>query len=186
MRLGRITLAGLAMIFLLGCATGLEFFNDDLLAELGLRPRASRLPGEAPVVVVGMRNDTARVAEFRLSWRDGESEVFQRTSGLIQPGALLQFAEFCPVEEVTLGDVANLSTIGSVIRLGAGTAADPTIEVEPFGILLQRGIHYECGDRVIFSVRNSSATLSGYRLFAEIEKSGLQTSEDDDDESNGG
>lgn len=170
--------AGLAC----GCNTGLGFLNPEFLTDIGLAPAAARLPGEAPLVVLGVRNDTSRVAEFLLSWRDGESEVFQRTSGLVQPGGLLMFGEFCPVDEVTLGDVANLNTVGAIVRLGGGTSNDATIDVEPFGVLLQRGINYECGDRIIFSVRPSGDTLSGYRAFATVEASGLQSSEDEDDE----
>ena len=44
------------------------------------------------------------------------------------------------------------------------------IEVEPFGVLLRNGANYDCGDGVTFAVTNSGATLSGYQVFAFIER----------------
>ncbi|GAF86848.1 unnamed protein product, partial [marine sediment metagenome] len=49
------------------------------------------------------------------------------------------------------------------------------IEVEPFGVLLQEGINYDCGDVITFTILPSSATLSGYQSFAFIRRSGTQT-----------
>jgi hypothetical protein len=46
--------------------------------------------------------------------------------------------------------------------------SDPYIDVEPFGIVLQEGLNYECGDAITFSVQRSTETLSGYQIFAYI------------------
>jgi hypothetical protein len=75
---------------------------------------------------------------------------------------------------MTLGDVGNLDATGAIVRLGGGTADDPYIEVEPFGVLLQEGINYDCGDVITFTILPSSATLSGYQSFAFIRRSGAQ------------
>ena len=76
---------------------------------------------------------------------------------------------------MTLGDVSNLDAAGAIARLGGGGSADPFVEIEAFGVLLQQGINYDCGDSVTFTILPSSATLSGYQVFAFIRRSGAQT-----------
>jgi len=159
-----------------GCVGIGEFLSPSFTQALGLGARAATLPGEAPVIVLEVENRSGRVIEFRLTWRDSEGEIQERTRTL-GVGAKFSEALICPVEETTLGDVSNLDATGAIVRLGGGTASDPFIEVEPFGVLLQEGINYDCGDSVTFSVQQSGDTLSGYRVFAFIRRSGAQAAE---------
>jgi len=168
---GVVLLAGLLSTS--GCITAGDLFSPGFLQVLGVGERVANLPGEAPAIVLEVENGTDRVIEFRLTWRDGESRIQERTRSL---GVDEKYAEalICPIEEMTLGDVSNLDDVGAIVRLGYGTANDPFIEVEPFGVLLQEGINYDCGDSVTFVVLPSNATLSGYQVFAQIRRSGAQ------------
>ena len=112
--------------------------------------------------------------EFRLTWRDGDGQIHERT-GILGVGDKYSEALICPIEEMTLGDVGNLNAIGAIVRLWSGTAFDAFIEVEPFGVLLQEEINYDCGDVITFTVLPSSVTLSGYQSFAFIRRTGAQT-----------
>lgn len=174
---GKAMLTGVALLtglpFLSSCLTAGDLFNPAFLQALGGGERVANLPGEAPAIVLEVENGTQRVIEFRLTWRDVESRIQERTRSL---GLDEKFSEalICPVEETTLGDVSDLDATGAIVRLGTGTADDPFIEVEPFGVLLQEGINYDCGDSVTFTVLPSSATLSGYQIFAFIRRSGAQ------------
>lgn len=172
---GVVLLAGLP--FWAGCAFAEGFLNPAFLQTLGLGVTVADLPGEAPALVLEVQNDTDRVVEFRLTWRDGEGEIQERTRSL-GVGAKYSEALICPIEEMTLGDVSNLSAVGAIARLGAGQATDPFVEIEPFGVLLQEGINYDCGDSVTFTILPSSATLSGYQVFAFIRRSGEQTEQE--------
>ncbi|RMF76108.1 MAG: hypothetical protein D6744_12600 [Planctomycetota bacterium] len=176
-----------ALLGAVGCTNAFSLFNPDFVQALGLSSRAASLPGEAPSIVIGVRNDTSRTVEFLMTWRNDEGDVFQ-SSPVVGSEQEVLLSEFCPITEITLGDVSDLSATGAVVRLGAGGLDDAFVEVEPFGVLLQSGIHFDCGDRVVFSVRASTETLSGYRVFAEIQRSGAQTSDtvDSADTSNGG
>jgi hypothetical protein len=98
--------------------------------------------------------------------------VTQRTDDLA-PGAKSGATFICPVEEITLGDVSDLTAIGAVVRIGSGGGSDPVIEVDPFGVLLREGANYDCGDRVTFRVVESDVSLSGFQIIAFIERSGL-------------
>ena len=134
----------------------------------------ANLPGEAPAIVLEVHNETGRNAEFRVTWRDSEGQIQERARAL---GVDESFAEMliCPIDELTLGDVSDLTATGAIVRLGSGSAIDPFIEVEAFGVLLQDGINYDCGDSVSFRILPSGATLSGYQIFAFINRSGAQT-----------
>jgi hypothetical protein len=161
-------------LLLCGCVSPTEFLNEDFVQSLGLTSTAARLPGEAPSVVIGFRNETGRTIEFQLSWRDGDGDVQTRGTTLFaganESNLSALFAEFCPVTEVTLGDVSDLSATGAVVRLGGGSLTDPFVQVEAFGQLLVEGVHYDCGDRIVFFARLSGSTPSGYQIFAEIER----------------
>lgn len=157
-----------------GCLSATSLLNPELLTSLGVTARASDLPGEAPAVVFEVSNQTGRTVEFLLSWRDANNEVQQRRRTL-PPGETFSEVVVCPASAVTLGDVSNLETVGARVRLGNGTQNDAFIEVEPFGVLLQDGINYNCGDVVTFSVQRSNATDSGFRIFAFIRRSGAQS-----------
>ena len=175
---GKATVAGVVLLagllFVSSCVTAGDLFDPTFLQMLQIGERAANLPGEAPAIVLEVENGTDRVVEFRLTWRDAESTIQERTRSL-GVGEKYSEALICPVEEMTLGDVSNLDDVGAIVRLGFGTASDPFIEVEPFGVLLQEGINYDCGDSVTFVVQPSGATLSGYRIFAQIRRSGAQT-----------
>lgn len=169
---GVVLLGGL--LFGSSCGSPAELFNPTFLQSVGVGEAAANLPGEAPAIVLEVDNGTDRVIEFRLTWRDGESQIQERTRSL-GVGAKFSEALICPVEEMTLGDVSNLSAAGAIVRLGSGSAMDPFVEVEAFGVLLQEGINYDCGDSVTFTILPSSATLSEYQVFALIRRSGAQT-----------
>ncbi len=159
---------------LCGCSFLQDFLNPTLFQSLGADQGAATIPGEAPAVLLEMENGTSRVVEFRLSWRDNDGQIQERTE-ILRAGAKFSESLFCPVEEMTLGDVGNLNAVGAIVRLGNGTTDDPFVEVEPFGVLLQEGSNYDCGDGVTFKVLPSAATLSGYQSFAFILRSGEQS-----------
>lgn len=165
--------AGLASA---GCGFSSQLFNAEFLNTIGFGGQAASLPGEAAAAIVGVENGVANVIEFRLTWRDANGRVQERIQTL-EPGVKFAEAVICPMEEVTLGDVADLTSTGAVVRLGGQTSADPVIEVEPFGFLLQEGINYDCGDSVVFRVMTSGETASGYRIFAYLQRSGAQSEE---------
>ncbi len=165
---GVMLLAGLPLAG--GCVGTGELFNPAFLQVLGVGEQtAASLPGEAPAMVLEVTNGTPHVVEFRLTWRDIEGRIQERAR-VLGVGAKFSEAPFCPIPETTLGDVSNLDAVGAIVRLGNGTAADPFVEVEPFGVLLQEGINYECGGSVTFAVQPSSATVSGYRIIAQIRR----------------
>lgn len=168
-----VVLAGVCVAGQTGCLSAASLLNPELLTSLGVTARASDLPGEAPAVVFEVTNQTGRTVEFLLSWRDANNDVQQRRRTL-PAGETFSEVVVCPASAVTLGDVSNLQTVGARVRLGNGTENDPFVEVEPFGVLLQDGINYDCGDVVTFSVQRSNATDSGYRVFAFIRRSGAQ------------
>lgn len=147
------------------------FLNPDFASSIGLTQGAASIPGEAPAVLVAVENATGRVVEALVSWRDSEDQVVSRTVVIPVDGEV-QETVVCPVSELTLGDVGNLRAVGAIVRLGNGGANDPIVEVEAFGVLLQEGVNYDCGDEVAFRVQPSSATLSGYQVFAYIRRSG--------------
>lgn len=168
-RLFALSAAGLC----LGAVGCTEFFSSEFLDVVGGAEPASALPGEAPALLVEVENLTGRTIDFQVTFRDSE-EVVEEAVVL---GSTQKWARalVCPVEEVTLGDLANLDEVGVLVRLDDGTADDPVIEVEPFGVLLQDQVNYNCGDSVTFQVQTSGATQSGYRIFAYIRRSGIET-----------
>jgi hypothetical protein len=178
---GKAVVAGLALAAIAGCLGGCpgaeEFLNPSVFQSLGIGKVAANVPGEAPAIVIEVENGTERVIEFRVTWRDGDGQIQQRTE-VLGVGDKFSEALICPIEEMTLGDVSNLDAVGAIVRLGDGTANDPYVEVEAFGVLLQEGINYDCGDAVTFTVLPSSLTLSGYQSFAFIQRTGAQTETD--------
>lgn len=172
-RFTRLAILASCICGIAGCGGVLSVFDSQFLTALGLNQGAAILPGEAPAVLLEVENRTSRVIEFRLTWRDSDGEIHERTRALAVEE---KFAEsvFCPVEEITLGDVSDLTATGAIVRLGIGGAQDAFVEVEPFGVLLQESINYDCGDSVSFQILPSSQTASGYQLFAFIRRSGAQ------------
>lgn len=159
-----------ASVLLAGCGSAVNLLNPDFAASLGLTQSVALLPGEAPSVLFEVENAAGRTIEAQLSWRDPEGDVVTRTM-VIPAESKLAETVICPVSEVTLGDVGNLRSTGAIVRLGTGGANDPIVEVEPFGVLLQEGVNYDCGDSVSFRVQLSGATLSGYQIYAFIRRS---------------
>ncbi len=174
---GKSVVAGVALLagllYVGGCMGLPNLLSPEFLQSMGLGESPAYLPGEAPAIVIEVDNGTERVIEVRITWRDANGEIQERTETL-GVGRKYSEALICPIEEMTFGDVGNLNAVGAIVRLGNGTSADPYIEVEAFGVLLQEGINYDCGDAVTFTVVPSSATLSGYQAFAFIQRSGAQ------------
>lgn len=155
-----------------GCAGAGDLLNPNFLASAGLGQQSAILPGEAPAIVIEVENRIGRTVEFRVQWRDAEGRVQTRVN-VLSPGDRLSEAAICPIEEMTLGQLADLDASGATVRLGSGDPEDPFIVVEPFGVLLQEGINYDCGDIVTFAVQGG-ATRSGFQTFAFIRRSGAQ------------
>jgi hypothetical protein len=152
------------------CIDPTSFLNPQFLAELGLREQSSFIPGEAPAILVVIDNKTDRQVEAQLSYRVGGATV--RTEfRTLPPGTFTADAPLCPITELTLGDISNLEQPGAIIRLGGGSADDAYLSVEPFGALLKEGINFDCGDAIRFTIQASSATASGYQIFAFIQRS---------------
>ena len=156
-----------ASLLLSGCTAVQGLFDEQFLSALGAGTGVASLPGDAPALLVAVENGTDRVVVAVVSYRGSSGETRSFTT-LVEPFEQTAQALVCPIEEITLGDVSNGNAIGAVVRLGNGTAADPFIEVEPFGVLLQEGVNYDCGDGLTFSVQPSTATLSGYQTFVSI------------------
>lgn len=156
-------------LFGASCVGLTEFVNPNFLSQIGLGETAATLPGEAPAVIVEVENRAGRIVDARVSWRTPEGTVDVRN--LVVPvDSKISEALICPIDEMTLGDVSDPSESGAVVRLGAGTAADPIIFVEPFGVVLKDGVNYSCGDSITFTVMPSNQTLSGYQVFAFIRR----------------
>ena len=170
----RVWLCAMSLSALLGasgCAgLALNLLNADFLAQAGLGERGAALPGDAAGLLLEVDNRTPLVVEVRLTWRDGNGQRQERTNTL-NPGERQAEAVICPVSEVTLGEITDLTAIGAVVRLGTGAADDPVIAVDPFGILLKDEVNYDCGDSVSFAVTRSPASLSGYQIIAFVRRS---------------
>ncbi len=170
MRMG-LVLAATLVSATVGCVGLTDLLNPTFLAALSPGGGVADAPGEAPLVVLEVENGTSHVVEYRLTWRDSEGDISERT-GTLAAGGKYAEAVICPVQEMTLGDVSNLNATSAVVRLGDGSVLAPFVEVEPFGVLLQDGINYNCGDVVTFRVLPSQATASGYQIFAFIRRAG--------------
>lgn len=156
-------------LLLFGCVGITDFFQPEFLEALQGTSHVASLPGDAPALLVEVENGTDRMITAMVSYRasDGNTDSF---TTLIEPYEKTAQALICPVAEITLGELNNTSAIGAIVRLGAGGANDPYIEVEPFEAMLQAGINYDCGDAITFAVMPSNETLSGYRIYAYIRR----------------
>lgn len=166
-----VALAGLTIAGLSGCTgTVTSFFDPNFLGAIGAGPRAAVLPGDAPALVVTVENRTSKVITATVSYRgsNGQAQTYITQA---QPGDKTSRAVVCSVSELTVGNISDLSQTGVVVTLGNGDPGDPTIDVEPFGVLLREGSNYDCGDAVTFAVLNSGATRSGYQVYAFIQRS---------------
>lgn len=184
-RISLITVAVLLAGLLPGCAALTDIISPDLLTTLTGGQFVNSLPDEAPGLLVSVENRTARWAEITVSYRDADGGVETYTTSL-NPGNKSGQMLVCPVEEITLGSVTNLDTVGAVVALVQDTTGFevdettgrfiglPLIDVEPFGVLLREGVNYDCGDSILFVVRPSTATPSGYETIAFFRRSGAR------------
>lgn len=163
---------------------GLPAFSDVLspnLADVLNAGAVASVPGDAPFLLVTFENRTTRRVSF---------------SGEATANGTLEFVGFdldpeggggggsasvgsdivvCPVTELTIGSINDLSQSGVFVFLGGGFDTDPIIQVEPLGILLVEGVQFNCGDEVRFIVDESTATASGFRTFVQITPGGSTT-----------
>jgi hypothetical protein len=171
---------GLALsVVLAGCGAFqvTNLMNPDFLSSLGLGASVATLPGDAPGLLVTAQNSTDRSIAMAISYRDVNDKVQSYTAS-IAPGDKTAQMLVCPVKEITIGDVSNLSLSGARVFL-VGSVTDPNaigsapyVEVEPFGVLLKEGVNYDCGDGLTFTVQASTQTRSGYQTIAYIRRSG--------------
>jgi hypothetical protein len=168
----------LAGVLSLGCAQQ-QFLNEDLLSALGFGSQAAELPGDAPGLLVRVENRTNRWIRVQVGYRDGDDNVETFTTTVRPLDATGQLL-VCPIAEITMGDVSNLQSSGARVYLGDNITSSaqldsmPFIEVDPFGVLLQEAINYNCGDGIVFTVQASTDSQSGYQAFAFIRRADSQ------------
>ena len=155
------------------CAGVTGLLNDEFLDALNTsitgNSSVATLPGGAPALLLAIQNDTSNNVMVQVSYRTGADEV-QTMTATVEPGQRSAQAVACPVTEMTVGELTDTSVSGAYVMLGNGGTNDPVITVEPFGVILQEGANYDCGDGITFSVVSSSQTASGYRVFAWVER----------------
>jgi hypothetical protein len=166
----KITPAVAVLLSLLGGCSPADFLNEQFVSSI-VGGTAVNLPGNAPALLVGVENRVDRLVSVTVNYRDS-NDALQTYTAVVEPGQRTAKALICPVPEITIGDLSNPSIVGALVFLGNGTPADPFIEVEPFGIPLQAGQNYDCGDGITFVVQYSTATKSGYQTFAYIQRAG--------------
>ena len=180
----RLLAAGVGLVLsvvLGGCIDLTQFtnaLNPEFLSAMGLGTDVTSLPGDAPGLLVEVENRTDRWARAVVAYRDGDDNVASFTT-LVAPSDKTGQMLVCPVAEITLGDLSSPGQSGVLIYLidDVGGSLDsldsaPFIEVDPFGVLLQEGVNYDCGDGLVFTVEPSSAARSGYQTFAYVRRSG--------------
>ena len=154
--LARIRLAAavgglVASLWLIGCTGALQgLFAEEFLGAIGGGSSVASVPGDAPALLVAVENRTDRIVEADLSYRS-EGTGVETVGYLVSPGDSTAQALICPIEELTLGDVADSSAVGARVRLGDGGEYDPYIEVEPFGVIMREGSNFDCGDSIVCS-----------------------------------
>ncbi len=151
-----------------GC-TAETFLNSEFIDAIGGSKDIATLPGVAPVALLAVQNQTAEWAEIQVSYRTGQNEVEVFTA-TVEPGQRTAQAIACPIEEMTVGDLSDSSLSGVTMRLGNGGAGDPIVVVEPFGVIMKEGANYDCGDGITFAVTYSQETVSGYRVYAYVQR----------------
>lgn len=162
-------LTGGGALALAGCLDPGALINPALLDNLGLGQQVARLPGQAPAVTLALENRTDFSVRMTVSYRDAADEVIEVVQTLT-PADRTATAVICPIEELTLGDVANPTVIGAEVLLGNGLPNDPFVQVDPFGVLLRQGTNFNCGDQVTFTVQRAAGTQSGFQIFAFIQR----------------
>lgn len=166
-----VRLAAIAVVGLLpACDSGLGLLNPDFVELLRPGSSAKGIPGDNPAILVYVQNLTDRWAVMTVSYRTGDDAVVQYSTSL-NPGDKSGQVIVCPVTEITLGSVSDLSEVG--VRVGARRGPltadplqEPFIEVEPFGILLVEDVNFGCGDSLTFVVQPSDSSSSGFGTIA--------------------
>lgn len=168
-----LLLSAIFVVGLAGCTGFYEIFNSDVLGLFESGQSVSDLPGDAPGILVAVENRTTHTMRAVISYRDGDDNVRSYTT-IIGAGDHTAQMLVCPIEEITIGSVTDLTTAGAVIYLSDPTDTTtsyddlPYVEVDAFGFLLQNDVNYACGDGLTFSVRADSTARSGYRTRVEI------------------
>ncbi len=157
-----------AVLMAAGCGSVTQFLNPSFVQSLS-GAQSATLPGDAQALLVTVQNRTGNTIEVSVSYR-GQTDTVQSFTAIVGVGESTSQALFCPVSEITLGDVSDLKRPGALVLLGNGTPNDPFIEVEPFGVLLKDGANYNCGDALTFAVITSSATKSGYQTIVFVNR----------------
>jgi hypothetical protein len=153
-----------AFLLLAGC-TPFDVINPNVLTALEGQSRVASLPGSAPALLVTVENNTQWFLQAVVSLRRQETGV-ESYSVLVLPGDKTSQALVCPVDELTLGDVADPEATGAVLWLGSGSiGADAMIEVDPFNYVLRVDVNYDCGDAIRLVVQ-AGDTPSGYQIIA--------------------
>jgi len=160
------------------CVSPSEFLNPSFLSALGASSSVATLPGEAPGLLVSVENLTNRAVEMVVSYRDGDGDVNNYTTYLDSGDKSAQML-VCPISEITLGNVGDLTMAGVRVALvtdiGDATINEvPYMDVEPFGRLLRDGVNYDCGDSIEFVVLSSGSSASGYQTVAYFRRLGGQ------------
>lgn len=175
-RMWLVSVIGAAAVGLLlaACIGPTDLLAPDFLSALGATPQVASLPGDAPALLVAVENRADRLVRATVSYRTGDEGV-EVVNYRVEPAGRTAQALICPIKEITMGDVSDTRAIGAEVVLTSGQGQDdiaPFIEVEPFGVLMKEGINYDCGDEVTFAIQLSSATSSGYQIFAYIRRAG--------------
>jgi len=166
-----------------GCVSPAEFVSPEFLTALGYSPTVRTLPAEAPGLLVSVENRTGRWAVVAVSYRSGDGSI-ETYSTRLPAGSRSGQMLLCPVAEITLGSVADLTQPGAIVALSTDIfeieeanglpTNTPYVIVEPFGVLLREEVNYDCGDELVFVVEPSGQTRSGFQTRALIRRSGAQ------------
>lgn len=155
-------------VTLAGCSEFSNILDPTFIDTLTGANQVAALPGNAPSILLTVENRTNKLAQVDVTYRTSDG-VAQRLPITVSGGQQFAQAVACPVEEMTVGEITDLTVSGAFVNLGDGGDSDPFVAVEPFGVLLRDGITYECGDAVTFALVSSTATASGYRIVAFVE-----------------
>jgi hypothetical protein len=163
------------LVFLLPLGLGCTNFaltdllSPSLIDELTNTTNPAALPGLAQVVLVTFENRLNNPVSYEITYRTVNDTIPDPLSATLDAKTQWAEAVACPVIEITVGDITDLTVSGVFVGVGGQTVNDPFVSVEPLGILLREGVNYECGDGVTFVVLESTATASGYRVLAFVE-----------------
>lgn len=153
---------------LAGCIGATDIFNESFINTVTGSEQVASLPQNAPFILLTIENRTNNLAEVEVTYRT-TGAVVERLPATVEAGAKFAQAVPCPIDEITVGEITDLTVSGAVVRLGDGGADSPFVAVEPYGRLLTEGINYSCGDGVTFAVVSSTETASGYRVLAFVQ-----------------